>query len=201
MRVIDALTIVATAIFSIGGAAAVIFALSGWLGRIWANRLMETDRARHALDLEKLRAQFSRDAGVELEAMKRQFDVGMAHVLRETTDKLAIYRQIADMAAEVLGDFDAAYIPQFIPAVTVDPASRFDKFNRQRMRTYGYLAMLAPQAVMDAFDALLDYLLVVATGREQYDWPKVRVFALALLNEMRKDVGIDKEPIEYRGVL
>ena len=79
--------------------------------------------------------------------------------------------------------------------------AHFDEFNEQRIRIYGYLAMIAPQAVMDAQDKLIDNLLLVAHGNAKYEWEKVRENALAMLNAVRIDVGIDKSPISYNGEL
>lgn len=44
-------------------------------------------------------------------------------------------------------------------------------------------------------------LLNIAFDREEYDWGKVRELVIGLLNELRKDIGIDKTPIKYRGEL
>lgn len=63
------------------------------------------------------------------------------------------------------------------------------------------MAMLAPQSVMDAFDALFDFLIMVAHGQKTYDWPTVRHLALTLLNEVRKDIAVDMNPIKYKGEL
>jgi hypothetical protein len=43
---------------SIGVGGVTVAALSGWLGKIWANRLMEQDRAKYAADLEALKSRF-----------------------------------------------------------------------------------------------------------------------------------------------
>jgi hypothetical protein len=69
------------------------------------------------------------------------------------------------------------------------------------MRVYGYLAMVAPQAVMDAQDALMDKILLIAQGKEKYIWAEIRELALALLNELRRDIAIDKSLISYNGKL
>jgi len=53
---------------------------------------------------------------------------------------------------------------------------------------------------MDAFDALTDYLLAVVNGEQAFDWKAMRGLALALLNRIREDVGLDKEPVVYRGI-
>lgn len=80
-------------------------------------------------------------------------------------------------------------------------SEKFDRFNRSRMRAYGYMAMLAPQAVMDAFDALIDRCILIAHGSAKYEWSEVQALAINLLNEVRKDVGLDKSPIVYKGDL
>jgi hypothetical protein len=69
------------------------------------------------------------------------------------------------------------------------------------MRVSGYLAMVAPQAVMDAQDALMDKILLIAQGKEKYIWAEIRELALALLNELRRDIAIDKSLISYNGKL
>ena len=113
-------------------------------------------------------------------------------------EKIAIYRSVVDLAAEILGDFDRAYLDgQSSP----DAKDRYDKFNRGRMKAYGYMAMFAPQAVMDAFDAVVDHLMLISNGSEPYEWPKVRLLAIGMINAIRRDVGLDKSPIEYRGRL
>jgi hypothetical protein len=69
------------------------------------------------------------------------------------------------------------------------------------MRVYGYLGMVAPQTVMDAQDKLIDHILRIANGQILYKWEEVRFYALALINEIRKDIVIDKNPISYNGIL
>ncbi|MCW9059920.1 MAG: hypothetical protein OQL11_13715 [Gammaproteobacteria bacterium] len=40
---------------SAGGAAAIIFGLSSWLGKVWANRILEQDKLRYTSELEKIK--------------------------------------------------------------------------------------------------------------------------------------------------
>jgi len=44
----DVLKIVLGVIASLGGGGAIVLLLSGWLGRVWAERLMEKERHAHA---------------------------------------------------------------------------------------------------------------------------------------------------------
>ena len=46
---------------SLGGGTLIIFGFSNWLGKIWANRLMEQEKAEHARALEALRTQFTQE--------------------------------------------------------------------------------------------------------------------------------------------
>jgi len=54
---------------------------------------------------------------------------------------------------------------------------------------------------MNAFDKLIDHLLLVTTGKEPYHFPKIRELAIGVINEARKDIGIDTSPIQYKGLL
>lgn len=56
MSLLDAGKIVATTIASMGGAVAIILTLSGWLGKVWANRIFEEDRKKHSVEIERLKS-------------------------------------------------------------------------------------------------------------------------------------------------
>lgn len=55
------LNIAGSIIISIGGAGAIIFGLSSWLGKVWANRLMEQEKANYSKELEKLKSEFTQN--------------------------------------------------------------------------------------------------------------------------------------------
>lgn len=40
---------------SVGGAAAIIFGFSTWLGKVWANRILEQDKLKYSSELEKIK--------------------------------------------------------------------------------------------------------------------------------------------------
>lgn len=196
MTVQDALSIAATFLVSLGGGAAIVFGLSSWLGKVWANRIMTADRARHAEDLERLRASLSSENDQRMRQMETGLEIYKDRFLKAHHDKVATYRMATDIIASLLAELDRAH------RLTPDQAALIvDTFNRDRIRLYGYLGMLAPQSVMDAQDALIDYLLLVVHGNAKYEWARVRAFALAVLNEIRKDIGIDTDSIQYRGAL
>ena len=174
---------VTASVASIGAGGAIIFALSSWLGKVWASRILTNEKHKLESDLEQT---------------KRELDVIKETTLRFQNDKIITYRAIVDVVARILSSFDSHQMGRLQPQ---EAGSRFDEFNEQRLRVYGYLAMLAPQSVMDAQDRLMDHLIKIANGSVGYEWQKVRDLAINLLNEIRKDIGIDKSPIEYRGEL
>ncbi|HEY0681069.1 MAG TPA: hypothetical protein VGD45_01935 [Steroidobacter sp.] len=198
MEIRDALEVGSVVIASLGGGALLIFAMSNWLGRVWADRLMQAERAKHDAELEQLRAQLHTKTSNEIELVKRRLDIATTSHLREVQEKIAIYRSVIDLVSEILGDFDRTYLDG---KLSPDAQTRYDRFNRGRMKAYGYMAMLAPQAVMDSFDAVVDHLMMIWNGSEPYEWTKVRTLAIAMINAIRQDIGLDKAPIEYRGKL
>lgn len=131
-----------------------------------------------------------------IEDFKTDLTIFKEKHLKGFHDKIETYRLMIDILAEILGDFDS-FSETGVPL----PRERFDLLNKARIRVYGYIGMLAPQPVMDAQDQLFDYLIQVANGHEQYVWVKVRELGLFLMNEVRKDIGIDVNPITYKGSL
>jgi hypothetical protein len=62
MTISEVLRLAGAIIGALGGGALIVFALSSWLGKIWANRLMEADKATHARALKQLESDLSRVA-------------------------------------------------------------------------------------------------------------------------------------------
>lgn len=186
-----ALTIIA----SIGTAGLILLGLSNWLGKVWANRLMESERHKHEEALSELRAKLEHSNQQSIEWFKSDLNIFKEKHLKGFHDKIQVYRLMIDIISDILGDYDS-----FVFTGQPLPRERLDALNRARIRVYGYIGMIAPQSVMDAQDKLIDYLIQVSRG-ESYVWLKVRELSLNLINEVRKDVGIDINPITYNGKL
>lgn len=198
MSASDAMEIAQAVLLAVGGGGLIVFALSSWLGKLWAERLMGRERLQHDRDMASLSAELRRQVDAQLAESRNELEIFREKHLRAHADKIASYRAATDLLADILGDLDYAYMNSLpLP----DAAERRDRMNRGRARVYGYMAMLAPQPVMDALDALFDHLLLVIGEHEPYDWARVRELSLRLLNEVRKDIGVDPSPIEYRGEL
>lgn len=203
----DIANLTLTILGSIGVAGSIILWLSDRLAKVWTERLLENERQKHKIELAKITTDFEKENQKVLADIKHQQEQSLEFVRYDLTifkekhlkgfnDKFQVYRLMIDIIAEVLGDFDS-----FSTTGKPFPQERFDALNRARIRMYGYIGMIAPQAVMDAQDQLIDYLLQVAHGRKVYEWIVVREYGLVLINEIRKDIGIDINPITYNGGL
>jgi hypothetical protein len=179
-------------ILAFGGASAIVIAVSTWLGKVWADRILEKDRSKYAEQIEALR----RQADQELARLTSHLEAARQTELRIHSDKLLIYRAAVDIVAGLLVTLERHQQGILDPAQGL---AALDQFQKGRLQLYGYLGMLAPQSVMDSQDALMEYLIEVVQGEHPPDWGEMRSRALRLLNDIRIDIGLDKTPIEYRG--
>lgn len=62
MGMVEIFKISGAILASVGGAAAIIFALSTWLGKVWANRILEKDKLAYSSELEHIKNQLHTDA-------------------------------------------------------------------------------------------------------------------------------------------
>lgn len=198
MTFTEATQLATTVIVALGGGGAIVLSLSHFLGKTWAERLMAKEKATHDEQLEELRAELARKNDTALSELRTALQLAKDKHLSAHSDKVKIYRLVVDIVAELLGDLDSYQLGGLPPE---QAAQCLDKFNRGRMRAYGYLAMLAPQSVMSAADSLFDDLIQIGHGQLPYEWPRVRTHILGLLNTVRVDIGFDPAPIKYDGNL
>lgn len=188
----DVWNIAAAIIAAFGGSTLILLAASSWLGKVWASRILEKDRAHFQKELDDLQRKADRD----LVDFQKQLDVLKSTEVRVHSDKLMIYRVAIDIVAAMLLTLKKYEEKRL---AVVEGVTELDAFEKSRLQLYGYLGMLAPQDVMDSQDLLMDYLLEVIHGESPSDWVRMRGLALNLINAIRRDIGIDKSPIEYRG--
>ncbi len=54
----SAINLFGAVVVSLGGSSLIVFGLSSWLGKIWANRLMEKDKSKFIQEIETLKNEF-----------------------------------------------------------------------------------------------------------------------------------------------
>ena len=62
----DLTHIVSSVLLPVGGSGVIVVGLRAWLGKIWSNRILETEKARHARELEKIKSE------LEFERVRKQ---------------------------------------------------------------------------------------------------------------------------------
>lgn len=182
----------------LGGAALVVGGLSAWIGKLWADRILQRENSEHQQRLKALEAELRHDVDKQLARLQTELTMLKEKTLKAHADKLACYGFAIDGASKLLADVSAleAGLPSARP---FDQA--FAEFDAMRIRAYGHMAMVAPQAVMDAYDSMVEYFIHVHSGHKIPDWVEARNLALAWINTARTDIGVDTTPISYRGVL
>jgi len=179
---------------SVGGAAVIIAGLSSWLGKVWAERLMAKEKAQHDRELEGLRSELRIKTEQQILEVNHWFSIQKETFIKHHNDKLDIYRSVTDMLSEIIRELEAVSYAGKPPSAEI-----IEKFYVTRLRAYGYLAMLAPQSVMDQFDILIDNLLDILVAGKKIPWSEIRKMALNLLNAAREDIGLSDLPIQYNG--
>ena len=201
----DALQTFLNGLVSVGGIGAVVAGVSTLAAKLLTDQMLakhnqkllaelEAIKTDHASKLEAIKTELA----TKLEATKRELDILKETAMRFQNDKIIIYRLVIDMVSRFLGALDAHYRRGLSQPEAWESV---DQFNQERIQVYGYLAMLAPQAVMDAQDRLVDNLILVTHGEVVYDWSVVRENALMMLNAVRDDIGIGDSHILYNGNL
>lgn len=82
--------IVAAVLISFGGASVIILGLASWLGKVWANKILEQDKARYKREIEELKNNFNK----ELEYYKTQLDLAKSALSRYSENQFNLYNKL-----------------------------------------------------------------------------------------------------------
>jgi len=199
MRISELAEVVTSVLAALGGGGAIVVWLSSWLGKVWAERLMEKEKARYQMDLEDLRAQTTRLLEKERAAYQQGLEDFKAKLNRESDrtgqtlrEKLFLYKE----AIPPIMEFVTRY--QVAPSGMTPTLLR--EFEQHRLRTSAMLAIFAPVSVLVAHDALIDYVYDCLDGKNTFLFPDFRVLGYKVLSEIRKDVGIVGDELVYLGL-
>jgi hypothetical protein len=87
MTASEVLSVAGTILASLGGGAAIVLGLSNWLGRIWADRLMEAEKGKYAKELEELKAGLTKSIEGEKAHYLRELEFVRARVEQTAEDR------------------------------------------------------------------------------------------------------------------
>lgn len=128
MNLEQILSVTGSILLALGGGAAIVFALSKWLGGVWANRILENERASSAREHELLIRR--RNVYAKLAVSLRVF--------------LRRQEQIApDNREKFLEAYDEASL--WAPDAVMNEIGQFLDLNRQNIETPGAVAQTTQQ--------------------------------------------------------
>jgi hypothetical protein len=158
-------------IVSVGGGGALVLVLSSWLGKVWANRILETDRAKYAKEIELLKSDLERSNRLLQGEIEKTIFVSKKHfetefqLLRDIWEKVSTVRGCMSQLRPMVDIVDARRPPDdlfrerfeaFVPAV------------KELMDAVDHTSPFYPQEIY----ASLDELILIAQ-RERDD---IKVF-------------------------
>ena len=117
------LEVAATILLGLGGAGFIIIACASWLGKVWANRILEADRLKYGKELELLRGNVEAQCRVLQGELDKAIHVHRVHfetefrALSDIWAKLSAVRAAMGELRPVMDIFDA----------DEDPAERFTR--------------------------------------------------------------------------
>lgn len=181
---------------SLGGGGVIVFGLSAWLGKVWADRLMASEQAKHAERLKSLEADLRHQVDTSLAVVKAQLDLQRGKHEKAHADKLACYDYVIARFSKLFGALNGIVAN---PAAGQIFAGAFQEFHEVRFEIYGKMALVAPQPVLDAYDTLVNHLLDALEQQGVPDVFETRRLSLVWINAARLDLGVDPSPVEFRG--
>lgn len=170
-----AFEIASAVLLSLGGGGIIVFALSNWLGKLWANRLMSAETAKHTQYLEELRATLQTQGDQKSQTYKQ---------------KIELYKEVSTPLIDLV--IKAQH------AGTLTPQDLKD-FDQSRLTTTALLAMFAPLPVFHEYNNMIDYIYNAFEGKEVWSFSTFRVKALKFLSLVRADIGLYQDEVSYHG--
>lgn len=176
MRLSELAEIVVSVLLSLRGGGAIVLGLSNWLGKVWAERLMEREKSRYQKELEDFKAKLGRDSD------------RTAQTLRE---KLTLYKEAIPPVVDLITRYQ-------LDQTTMTPALMME-FEKQRIATSAMLGMFAALPVFEAYNELIDDVFDCLEAKRGFQFSEFRVLGFKVLSEIRRDVGISGDELVYRG--
>merc|ERR1711916_249141 len=122
---------------SLGGSAFLLVVFSSWLGKVWADRLMQNERSKHEQLLNEL--QIKND--LVLEHVRAEVDYLKHKELGRHFDKLSIYREVVLVVAEILRELEG----NFFSKKTSIAKDVENNFALNRYKLYGFISLASSQ--------------------------------------------------------
>ena len=165
-----------TVLASLGGGGAIVLGMSNWLGKIWADRLMQKEKAHYESQLEDFKARLNRESERTTQTFR---------------EKLSLYKEALEPVLELV-----MYMQLDPSGLTPELTKEFEK---KRLKTTALLGMFATISAFESYNSVVDYLFDSLEGKRQFHFDAFRVLGFQFLTAVRQDVGIADGELVYRG--
>ncbi len=98
MNIISIFELSAAVLASLGGAGLIIMGFSSWLGKVWANRLMESERHENQKKLAEVTEKIRNENNIEIEKIKSSLN---SSLIAESTRYEYLHNKRADALIEL----------------------------------------------------------------------------------------------------
>lgn len=182
---------------SLGGGGLIVVGLSGWLGKVWADRITQKERAAYEREIEDFKAKALQSLEQEkasyqrgLEEFKAQLNRDSELVTQTLRERVTLYKEsLAPVLELYLTGFEMGAVDQKVLL----------EFERKRLVTSATLGMFAPLPVFEAYNETIDYLQDCYERKKQFDFAEFRRLGFIFLNAIRRDLGVHTEDLKYTG--
>lgn len=210
VRISEAFSIAAAVVASVGGGGILVVALSSWLGRVWASRILEREKAELTRSIEVSKTELARGIERDKAALTAFLDEHRSDLQQLTSERLDALNRRRDVYARL------ATKMRILLRADMPPAQReTDKWAFLGAYDEGYL--WASEQVAEAIRDLIEAMESKSTAdnalklmpRNASGFPSALATAqdldaraLALyqrcLLEMRRDCGFPNSQADYR---
>jgi hypothetical protein len=158
--VIEIFKLAGAIIASLGGSTLLVVGLSGWLGKVWAARIMERERTALTISIERVKADLVRSIGHEKAELTRLQDAHRAELQVLSGQRQDALNRKRDVYAQLVTTMRVLLRSSAGSPSTEDDQKRF-------LEAYDKSYLWAPDAVSIAISDLISVLEKIASGRAQ----------------------------------
>lgn len=129
MEIKDVFEIAGAVFAGLGGGSAIVFGLSSWLGKVWASRILENEKAEHSKDLEH----YKRKLSEELDKVKFLNDKALYVSKTQYDNEYRIYLEIWSALNEAI-----IYSEMLYPIIEETPEDQEEKlkFKKEKYENF-----------------------------------------------------------------
>lgn len=207
MTLKDIFAVTTAGLAALGGGTAIVFGLSSWLGKVWASRIMEAEKAELSKSIETLKAELTRSLEEEkakLAKAHEYYRTELQELSHQRQDALNRKRDVYTRLAGALRVF----------LQTEEDKDRIEENKRAFLMAYDEAYVWAAEEVVSAVGSFIRTIEEKTAVDQEFKRTNqgelvrasealnlmARKLYQSCMREMRKDSGYPKSEVEHRVV-